>query len=309
MLMDPPSEEDEEEASPEERAAKAEAREHSLYAQPARQRILIFLGGPMMNFLTGLVLSILLFLTGIPIIDSMTVHITQVIAGSPADAAGLQAEDVIVQMNGQAIDDIEEVIQIAEDKAGQQITMTVERGEETLQVAVTPRENPPANEGAIGIGLQGEPVEYHIESLPLWESLRRGTVYFFTLIQRILWTPVLLIRGLIPSEVARPVGIVNISRMAYQSIEQSVSMGTLVPILSLLIAVNISLAIFNLLPLPALDGGRVLFTAIEMVRNKPLSPKIQERIHQVALAVLLLLFVVITILDLLYPVTLPSALP
>jgi regulator of sigma E protease len=309
MLMDESQAEEPESTTPEERAQKAEAKRHSLYAQSPRKRILIFLGGPLMNLLTGLVLSIVLFVTGIPIIDSMTVNITNVLPNTPAEEAGLRAEDVIVAMNGEPVDDVEEVIQMTEDNLGEEVTLTIKRSDEETQISLVPREDPPPNEGAMGIALMGEPLDYHIEPLPLWQSLTRGTAYFFNLLRTTLWAPVLIIRGLIPAEAARPVGIVNISRMAYQSIQQSVTTGTLIPILNLLIIINISLAVFNLLPLPALDGGRVLFTTIEMIRNKPLSPKLQERVHQVALAILVILFIVITVLDIVYPVNIPSALP
>lgn len=286
-----------------------EAEEHSLYAQPPGKRMLIFFGGPMMNFITGWVLAILLFLTGIPIIDEMQVNITQVVPDSPAETAGLQVGDTIIAVNGQPIDDINQVTEITQENLGEEIALTVRRDDGERTVSLVPRVDPPKNEGAMGVVLTGEPTAYHIEPIPLPRALLNGTLSFFSVILQILWAPVRILQGLIPLEAARPVGIVNISRIAYDSIQQSFTTGTLIPILNLLILVNISLGVFNLLPIPALDGGRILLTAIEKVRNKPLDPKIQERVHQVALALFILLFVVITILDLLYPVSLPTQLP
>jgi regulator of sigma E protease len=75
-----------------------------------------------------------------------------------------------------------------------------------------------------------------------------------------------------------------------------------------MIVISVSLGIFNLLPIPALDGGRILLTLIEIIRGDPLTPAIQERIHQVALLLLLALFFVITAMDILYPVELPPPL-
>jgi regulator of sigma E protease len=286
-----------------------EAKKHSLYAQPPGKRMLIFAGGSMMNFITGWVLAILLFLTGVPVIDAMQVKITQVVPNSPAAAADLQAGDTIVSVNEQPIDDIELVTELTQDNLGEEITLTVTRDGEERTVSLTPRVDPPPNEGAMGVLLTGEPTEYHVEATPLPRALLNGTLSFFNIILQTLWAPIRILQGIIPLEAARPVGIVNISRIAYDSIQQSFTTGTLIPILNLLILVNVSLGVFNLLPIPALDGGRILLTAIEKIRNKPLSPRIQERVHQVALIIFMLLFVVITVLDLLYPVSLPTQLP
>lgn len=286
-----------------------EAKKHSLYAQPPGKRMLIFAGGSMMNFITGWVLAILLFLTGVPVIDAMQVKITQVVPNSPAAAADLQAGDTIVSVNEQPIDDIELVTELTQDNLGEEITLTVTRDGEERTVSLTPRVDPPPNEGAMGVLLTGEPTEYHVEATPLPRALLNGTLSFFNIILQTLWAPIRILQGIIPLEAARPVGIVNISRIAYDSIQQSFTTGTLIPVLNLLILVNVSLVVFNLLPIPALDGGRILLTAIEKIRNKPLSPRIQERVHQVALIIFMLLFVVITVLDLLYPVSLPTQLP
>ena len=286
-----------------------EAQKHSLYAQPPGKRMLIFLGGPMMNFITGWLLAILLFLTGVPVIDEMNVYIDQVVPESPAATANLQVDDRIIAANGEPVDDIEMVTETSQAHRGEEITLTVLRDGEERTVSLTPRVDPPANEGAIGILLRGEATAYHIEATPLPKALLNGTLSFLNAIYQTLLAPIRILQGIIPMEAARPVGIVNISRIAYDSIQQSFATGTLIPLLNLLILVNVSLGIFNLLPIPALDGGRILLTAIEKIRDKPLSPRLQERIHQAALIVFLLLFVVITVLDFIYPASLPPQLP
>ncbi|MGC9398279.1 MAG: M50 family metallopeptidase [Anaerolineae bacterium] len=286
-----------------------EAERHGLYAQPPGKRMLIFLSGPMMNFITGWVLAIVLFLTGVPVIDVMQVQISEVAPNSPAAAAGLQAEDVIVAMNGEPVEDIEEVTRITQAHQGEELTLTFSRDDEEHTVSLVPRLNPPQGEGAMGVIITGVPVKYHIEPTPVPRALLNGTLSFFSVVIQTLWAPIRIVQGLIPAEAARPVGIVNISRIAYDSLEQSVTTGTLIPILNLLIIVSTSLGIFNLLPLPALDGGRILLTLVEKVRGKAVDPRIQERIHQAALAFFILLFVVITVLDILYPISLPQQLP
>jgi regulator of sigma E protease len=287
----------------------AVARKHSLYAQPPGKRMLIYFGGPLMNFITGWLLAILLFITGVPVIDAMRVDITQVVPNSPAEAAGLQATDTIIAVNDQPVDDMETVTQVTQDNLGKEISLTVLRDGEERTVSLVPRVDPPKNEGAMGVLLTGVPTDYRIEPTPIPRAVLNGSLSFINVILQTLWAPVRIAQGLIPAEAARPVGIVNISRIAYDSIQQSFTTGTLIPILNLLILVNVSLGIFNLLPIPALDGGRILLTLIEKVRNKPLDPRIQERVHQVALAIFILIFIVITVFDLLYPVSLPQQLP
>lgn len=291
--------------SPEQVAEAAEARRHSLYAQSPPRRLLIFLGGPLMNLLTAWVLAIVMFLPGMPVAEAVQVRITAVAPGSPAELAGIQPGDVIVAVDGLSVsDDVDVVVERARVNAGVAMPLIVRRGETELEVWVTPRLDPPPGEGAIGIGLAGEPISVRLEPLSFSQIVTLGTQQFFMALRMIVQAPVQIIRGLLPLEEARPIGIVNISRMSYQTLQQSVATGTWFPIMSLVLAVSLSLGIFNLLPIPALDGGRILFTVVEIVRRKPLTPALEERIHQVALMFLLMLFLVITVMDFMFPVNL-----
>ncbi len=281
-----------------------EARKHSLHTQPPGKRTLIFLGGPLMNMLTGWVLAVVLFMTGVYTVDEMRVYITEIAPNSPAEAAGLQTEDVIVKVNEQSVTMLEQISEAVDQNLGTPITLTVSRGEEELGITLTPRVNPPEGEGAMGVGLMGEPTAYHTEPYPLFKAIGAGTEYYATAVASTLLVPVYIVQGVIPLEYARPSGVVGISRIAGQSIQQSVDTGTLIPILTIMILVNISLGIFNLLPIPVLDGGHILFTVIEKVRGKPLTPAIRQLTQQIAIVFFLLLFVVITIMDVVAPITL-----
>jgi regulator of sigma E protease len=296
-----------EELTPEELAESEEALEHSLYTQPPHRRLPIFAAGPLTNLVTGWLLAVILFLTGVPVIDKARVHINNVVPDSPAEEVGLQADDVILSLDGEVPDTLEEVTAMVEEKAGESVEIRVQRDEETLTYVVTPRFNPELERATIGVQLLGEPLEYHLESTPFPEALWEGTRTIGALVGGTVMIPVYVLRGAITVQEARPIGIVNVSRIAYQTIEQSVTTGTLLPILNLLIVVNVSLAIFNLLPIPALDGGHILLTLVEMVRGRPVDPEVQVRIQQAAWVLLILMFVVITALDLLYPVNLPTA--
>lgn len=278
--------------------AQAEAaHQHSLYAQPAGKRFLIFFGGPLMNLLTALVVAWVMFVTGFP---DGPVFIEKTNIGSPAALAGLQPGDIIVQINDRPIADSNQLIDYIQQHLEQPILITLKRNDVLLQVAATPRANPP-EEGALGIKIGQQ-----IQSYPLPQAFVRGTEYFAMVTLTTVMAPVYIVRGLIPLEQARPVGVIGISRIASQSVQQSVAYGSLYPILSILIIVSVGLAIFNLLPIPALDGGRILFVIVEKLRRKPLTPAVEERIHQVALTFFVVLFVAITVLDILFPINLPT---
>ena len=302
-LMDEQSPEGEEDKrTPEE---KEEARKHSLYTQPPGKRVLIYLAGPVTNLLIGWFLAVLVFLIGVPVPDEVRVVFSEIAPNSPAAAAGLQAGDTVLAMNGQNVVMFDDVTDSIQAHLGQPLAITVEREGEEHTVSLVPRENPPPGEGSIGVMLGGEVLSSHIEPYPVPQAVWNGTQIFAALVAQMVRMPVDLLRGLIPIQEARPIGIVNISRIAYQSIQQSATTGTLFPILNLLIMVSISLGIFNLLPIPALDGGRILFTIIEKVRRGALSPALQERAHMITMLLLLALFAAITVLDVIFPVTLP----
>jgi regulator of sigma E protease len=114
-----------------------------------------------------------------------------------------------------------------------------------------------------------------------------------------------LIQGKIDPEQARPVSIVGISQFGGRLLQQSVEQGTPTIILNFFALVSIFLGFTNLLPIPALDGGRVVFALVEIARGKPVPPEIEGRIHMVGLIILLLLGVMVIFLDIFRPVTLP----
>lgn len=283
--------------------AEAERQRHSLYAQPAGKRFLIFFGGPLMNLLTAWVVAVILFSSGIP---AVRVTIDEVAPDSPAAQAGLQSQDVIVAIGGQPVQAADDVTNYTQDHLDQPVSLTVERNGETLPVTLTPRSQPPAGQGPMGIVLSGQIIPGQQKRYSLPQAFVRGTEYFAMVTLSTVMAPVYIMRGLIPVEEARPVGVIGISRIASQSVQQSVAYGSLYPILNILIVVSVGLAIFNLLPIPALDGGRILFVIVEKLRRKPITPAIEERIHQVALMLFLVLFVAITALDILFPINLPT---
>jgi len=294
-------EDTDEEISPAVLAEREEAYRHSLYAQPPGKRILLYLGGPLMNLLTAWVLATLLFTTGLPI---ARVVVSEVAPESPAAEADLQTGDTIVAVNGEPIESINEVSASVQETLGEPTEILLERDGQEVSVSLVPRADPPEGQGAMGV-LIGEVASGKLKQYPLNEAFVYGTRYLGNIVGMTVLFPVYVIRGLIPIEQARPVGPIGISQIAQQSVEQSISTGAAYPILNILILVSVSLGIFNLLPIPALDGGRILFAIVEKIRRKPLTPALEERIHMVTLMILGALFIFITIIDIVAPIRLP----
>lgn len=294
-------EDTDEEVSPAVLAEREEAYRHSLYAQPPGKRILLYLGGPLMNLLTAWVLATLLFATGIPV---ARVVISEIAPESPAETANLQAGDIIVAINGETVESGNDVSTLVQQTLGAPTEIRLEREGQTVTVSLTPRANPPEGQGAMGVMI-GEIASGKLKQFPLGQAFVYGSRYLGNIVSATVFFPIYVIRGLIPIEQARPVGVIGISQIAQQSVEDSISTGAAYPLLNILILVSVSLGIFNLLPIPALDGGRILFAIVEKIRRKPLTPALEERIHMVTLAMLGVLFVLITILDIVAPIQLP----
>jgi regulator of sigma E protease len=281
--------------------SKQAAREHSLYSKSPWQRIFVYLGGPVSNLLTAWLIAIVIFMTGIPQVQAM---IAGVAPGSPAAEADLREGDLVIRVNEEPIEDSNELHARIMENVGEPTVLTVDRDGEILTVTVTPRENPPSGQGAVGIQIGNAETDQPLQRLPLGSSIVQGSRYFAQMTALTVSLPVMVIRQGIPFEQARPVGVVGISQIAEYSVNQSIQRNALYPFLSILALLSISLGIFNLLPIPALDGGRILFSLIEAIRGHALTPELEERIHLVALALMVLLFVAITILDIVMPLRL-----
>jgi regulator of sigma E protease len=282
-------------------AKSEEARKHSLYSKTPWQRIAIFLGGPMTNILTAWLIAVLIFTTGIPQLQAV---VSDVVPDSPAATANIQAGDALVAVNGEPVHGTEELRDEIGARAGESTSVTVVREGETFDVELVPRANPPENEGAIGVMIANQEIAGTLQRYSLGQSLVYGSRYFANVAVTMVMLPVYIVRLNIPFAQARPVGIVGISQIAQQSVNQSLEQNAAYPLLSTMLLLSISLGIFNLLPIPALDGGRILFSLIEGIRGKALSPELEERIHMIALMVMVVLFVAITVLDIVMPVQL-----
>lgn len=274
----------------------------SLASKSKITRILVLAAGAGMNLLTAVLFFALALGLGAPVpADPPTAVVSAVSPGSPAASAGLQSGDLILQADGRdilAIAELQEYIQV---HLGEPVHLTVQRAGETLQITVVPRVNPPESEGPTGISLSSRMTVKHY---PWYEAIWMGLKETLAYIGLIVTIPVQVIRGLVPADLARPVGPVGVGRLVGDAVQYSLSSGWWFPVMQIMGTLSVALAVTNLLPLPALDGGRILFVIVEGVRGRRVDPAKEGLVHLVGMLVLVALMLLITWQDVVNP--LPS---
>ena len=260
-----------------------------------RARLFVLAAGAGANFLS----AILFF--WLAVLFTPSVAIAGVNPASPAALAGIQTGDVVLEVDGQAVTSANMLITTVTDHAGETIDMLVQRGEETLTLAVRPRlpgEYDAATEGALGIGLGDGPRQRVNPITALGDSLRMIWEYL-TLYARL---PSMLINGEITAQEARPVSIVGISQIAGMAAEDSVQTRNPYRLLIMAGFISVALGLTNLLPIPALDGGRILFVLIEAIRGRRIEPQREGMVHLVGMLMLLALMAFLIFQDIANPI-------
>ncbi|MDT8858992.1 RIP metalloprotease RseP [Alkalihalobacillus sp. MEB130] len=244
------------------------------------QRALAIFAGPMMNFLLAIVILIAFALfQGMPVDEA---RIGDVTPDSAAIEAGLQEGDQVVAIEGQPIDSWEEMTAIIQQHPNESIVFEIERGGQSLTIPVTPDER---------IGQFGDPEGFVGIARPTEFSLMGSIIFGFT--QTYLFmTMIFEVLGMIVTGnfsldyVAGPVGIYNYTG-------EAAAMGIFV-LMQWAAALSVNLGIINLLPIPAMDGGRLIFIGLEAVRGKPMDPQKEGLVHFIGFALLMLLMIVVT---------------
>jgi len=287
----------------EERGKKDTHSKFAFYNKPAWIRAITLVAGVFMNLLLAAVLLSIVYGIGIPTViekgqtgnfRNIQVQIVEVAPNSPAQSAGIQIGDAIqsVSYNGQTqrINEVEEVQNFIAMHIGEQITFLIKRGNETLSKEIIPRPNPPAGEGAVGIAM----AKTGLISYPWYKAIVKGfatagnlIVTFITAFWILLKT--LIMKGTVTGEVAGPVGIAVLT-------SQVVKLGVSY-VIQFAAIISINLAIINVLPFPALDGGRLLFLLIEKIKGKPLNFKTERAANAIGFALLIILMLVVTFRD------------
>lgn len=270
----------------------------SFAAKTPGKRLIVLVAGVTMNVILAMILFTIAFGLGQP---ELLPEVGTVVQHSPAAAAGIRPGDTIVNVNGQHIKyftDLQNIVNTSiQNDHNHHDTLPIEMQirrpgqKQLITTTVNVREHPPAGQGPMGI-VAGNAMTYN--SLPLWQAPIQGVQYTFQVTGQFVVAIVQMISGALPFQVTGPVGIVDITGQ----VAQSVPTEGWWPLLSLTAVLSLNLAIINILPFPALDGGRVVLVLVEVVRGgKRLKPEVEGMINFVGMAVLLSLMVVVTFFD------------
>ena len=268
-------------------------------------RSLVIVSGVFMNFMLAIFLLIIGFNIGLPqIVDkdnelmakNVEIQIIAVSNNSPAENAGIKMGDVVkyltIDSKNIMINEISTLQDAVENSKDKKLTINLMRGSKALEVSAIPRTNPPEGEGPLGIAL----AKTGIISYSWYESIWLGVKSAFSITWEIMkgfanLFKNLFFQGKIPQELSGPVGIAVLTT-------QATDLG-FIYLLQLVVIVSLNLTILNLLPFPALAGGRLFFLGIEKIKGSKVSPKIENAFHSIGLVLILILFVLLTYRDIL----------
>jgi regulator of sigma E protease len=261
-------------------------------------RAIVLLAGPGANILLALVAFVAAFKFAAP--DYNRTTITSVAASSPAEAAGLQPGDWIVAVDDLTVTTYATLQEVVTERLGQSIRLEVVRDGQSVFVALVPRAEPPEGQGPIGI-VTGSP-----RLKATWgESIAYGAQSIAYQVDALIHLPAQLIRQEIEPEQARLSGLKGMYDILAWAGEIDRSADRPFLTLNLVGVISLGLALANLLPIPALDGGRLVFVLYEAIFRRRISPRYEGWAHAIGFAVLLAVMVYVNLQDFLNPISLP----
>lgn len=297
----------------------AEDVKRAFFARPPLQRTMVVVAGVLMNVVLAVAIYyVFLFISGfkteIPLLgdhrfflvdqtNKTNVIVSQVLPNSPAEKAGISGHSKIVSVNGEDISNVAQFIAIVDRNRGKEIVVMADRLEDNthFSVKVTPRVSPPQNEGPLGVGLSSFEMAILSYDTPL-SRLFSGIIHpanLFVYNMKIIGK---LIGFSVEEKSIEPIsegvtGPLGVFVVVGNILEIPEVKEKTLQILNFSGLISISLAFFNILPIPALDGGRLLFIVLEMVTRRRIAPRYEAYAHAVAFAILVALVILITIKD------------
>lgn len=274
----------------------------SFISRPAYQRFFVIVAGVLMNFVLAWALFSLAAGVGAPSAFGdedagarlAPVTIIGIAPNSPAEDSGLRfgdaIEEVRTDLRSMPVTGVALFQEIIDEYRGEKITIKFRRGGEIQEITMIPRLNPPQGEGAIGVAL----ARVAFERSPWYRAPWDGFMMLLFAVQGIVAGLYSLIRelaatGRIMGEVSGPIGIFVVA-------DQARSLGFSY-ILNFVAVLSVNLGVLNFLPIPALDGGRMLFIALEKLKGSPINFKFEQRAHTIGFAVLIFLMLLVTYRD------------
>lgn len=256
-------------------------------------RAKIIVAGILMNLVLAFVcFAVVYSFLGVPK-EQGFVQVVDVAGDSPAAEAGLAVNDIILRFNNIDVKKSDDFINLIRGNAGKIVPIEVKRGDLELKFNVNLRSNPKDGKSYLGIIVTSETTYYP----PIWQrpfyGAYYGTIVSFETTAAVfqgLWgTAAMVGQGKAPADTVGPVGILAI---IYVVLKQGV-----LPVLNLMGLISINLAVINVLPIPALDGGRLLFILIEAVFGKKVVPKVEAMFHSAGFVLLIALIFLISFFD------------
>ena len=266
-------------------------KDRAFYARPWWQRFLVGFAGVFMN----LVLAVAIFSFLFAVVGSQVLKdeilISQVVKDSPAEKVGLKQGDIIQRIGNTKITSTNQLVSETRKHLGEEIILLVKRDSELKFVEVVPREDFPKGEGPLGIAIAQN---FEIKKYSWIEAPVAGTKQTFEASRQIisgLGTIVfqLFTTGAVPKDVAGPVGIAQLTGFFCSNVNLC---------LTFVAYLSINLAILNVLPIPALDGGRLFFILIEAVTRRKVNQRFESLVHAIGMVLILSLLALITLYDL-----------
>ncbi len=244
-------------------------------------------------------------------------YITGIEDNMPAKDAGFKVEDVIIKVDDTEITSVKQLQDYTSKHKGKEMLVTILRDGQPLQLRVTPKED---SEGKVRIGIVitgvkpaiiglvavNENVETFTRHLGPGEAVKTGANEFVDVHKTLFGFVHDILTGNISLGAARPVSFVGIGQIGGPVLEQSLDEKAMYPIALFAAMISIALAVTNLLPIPGLDGGRILFVVIELIRGKPMEPEREGAIHFIGLLLLLGLIVLTVVNDIVNPIDIGS---
>lgn len=273
------------------------------------KRIGVFLAGPLMNLAMGVMLYAMIFghfgsPTEVPNQVQIIVPTGSVYNNTPANQAGLKSCDIIESVNGQVITNTETLISTINSNRGKQVTVAYQRDGKSNQVTLTPRtvQDTPEGQGATGI-ITG--YRFLFDRLSLVAIGTRSVEVVYQNASALVTLPGKLIRKQIPAQEGRLVGFKGMYDIYSSMRNGSGTIGACLPrgvnVLSFFAAITISLGLLNLLPIPALDGGQILFALPEIVLRRRIPPEYAGVINGLFLLLMIGLLIFINLQDFIHP--------
>ncbi len=276
----------------EEETVKTQKNRAFIFKKP-HQKLQILLAGIIGNFLLGWLLISYLFTQGVPV-PTKTIRIEKVEKNSPAEKSSLQRGDIIkaIKYKNQLIklDSTNKLVSEVKKLAGKEITLIIKRDNKEFQVKITPRKNPPKGEGALGIVISS----YQIKKYSPIKAPFLGLYESFKITGRIISAVGQMFINLLFFKTAslNVTGPIGIAKLTSEAARHGVN-----AFLEFLAILSLNLAVINLIPFPALDGGRIIIVLYEWKRKKTLDKDFERKLTLIGFAILLLIAIIISIYD------------